>query len=158
MHTSDIPTNLWEPLSSSFNQCCAPGTAGAQGPFAQCDSFQRSHTLSVCFLLKNCMIMSRTLSPCPHFTAEVRLWARGATMLTSALPIKGKCQGWKLSERTPTMPQVRHPAAQSKHLGLFPKMLSCPPISTPMNQNPQGGARGISSLEASQRSLCHGQG
>ena len=31
-------------------------------------------------------------------------------------------------------------------------------LSTPMNQNPQGGARGISSLEASQRSLCHGQG
>ena len=59
---------------------------------------------------------------------------------------------------TPSMPQVPHAAAQSKHLGLFPKMLSCPPISTPMNQNPQGGARGISSLEASQRSLCQGQG
>ena len=142
MHTSDIPTNLWEPLSSSFNHCCVPGTAGAQGPFDQCDSFQRSHTSSDCFLLKNCMITSRTLSPCPDFIAEAGLWARGVAMLTSALPIKGKVPRLEAVRGDTPMPQVPYPAAQSKHLGLFPKMLSCTPMSTPMNQDLPGWGQG----------------
>lgn len=129
MHTSDIPTNLWEPLSSSFNQCCAPGTAGAQGPFAQCDSFQRSHTLSVCFLLKNCMIMSRTLSPCPHFTAEVRLWARGGDNANISSANQGEVPRLEAvradthhASSSPPCCTVKAPGAVSKNAELSPHL------------------------------------
>lgn len=86
--------------------------------------------------------MSRTLSPCPDFTAEAGLWARVVAMLTSALPIKGKVPRLEAVRADTPMPQVPYPAAQSKHLGLFPKRLSCPPISTPMNQNLPGWGQG----------------
>lgn len=136
VHTSDIPTDLEEPCPLHLTQHCAPSITGAQDPFTPRDSFQRSHTSSVCFLLKSCMKLSRTLSPCPRFITEAGLRARGVAVLTLPLPFKSKEP--RLARASTPMLQVPHPAEQSNCLGLLPKMLNRPPpssISTPMNQN-----------------------
>lgn len=144
MHTSDIPTNLWEPLSSSFNQCCGPGTAGAQGPFAQCDSFPEEPHLKCLFPFKELYDNVKDSEPMPSFLYSSA--NQGEVPRLEA--IRADTPHVSSSPRCCT---VKTPGAVSKNAELSP-------ISTLMNQNPQGGARGISSLEASQRSLCQGQG
>lgn len=55
--------------------------------------------------------MSRTLSPCPHFTAKAGLWASGVTELTPPLPFKVKVPRLEPPRADTPMPQALNPAA-----------------------------------------------
>ena len=142
VHTFHTPPNSEDLCPVHLNHCCAPSTVGVQDPFSPLNSFQRSQTLRVCFLLKSCMKMSRlwahTLILQPRQECEAQGWRPNFTF-----PFKVKVPRLETPRTGTLMPQVLNPETQSNHLGLFQKMQSHLPTPSPMNQTLRGGARAV---------------